>query len=130
MLFPLHLHNATVFDSHMMCRGNTVPIQCSYHAALKANSLGNGIARPGHGRGAAWVRHGMCELTLTNLSIRTSCCNSGIKCYQVSQVECLLILFHILKCFISNPGLDTDYTEIFCGLPQSPRVNARLAPLE
>jgi len=121
VLFPFHLHNATVFDSHMICRAHAMPIPCYYRAVLKATSQGNGAERPGHGRGAEWVRHGMRALTLTNMSIRTLCYNSRIKRYQVSKVECLLILFHILKYYISNPGLDTDYPEIFCGFPQSPR---------
>jgi hypothetical protein len=38
--FPLDLHSAVVFDSHMPCHD---------HAVLKATSQGHGTARHGHG---------------------------------------------------------------------------------
>jgi hypothetical protein len=50
--FPFDLHSAAVFDSHMPCRS----LPCHEYAVLKATSQG-------HGTGAAWERHGMCELT-------------------------------------------------------------------
>jgi hypothetical protein len=83
---PIHLHNATVSDSHKLCRAHAVPL---WKRILTVTAQ--------QGRGTEGVRHGMCELVLTNVSIRTLCCNSSVKFHQVSKVECLFIMFHILK---------------------------------
>jgi hypothetical protein len=53
--FPLDLHSAAVFDSHMPCRYPAMPRICLSESDL---------SRPWQGRGrvTAWERHGMCEL--------------------------------------------------------------------
>jgi hypothetical protein len=53
--FPCDSHSAAVFDSHMPCLSHAGPLPCHEYAVLKATSQG-------HGTGAAWERHGMCEL--------------------------------------------------------------------
>jgi hypothetical protein len=47
--FPLDLHSAAVFDSHMPCRTHAAPVPCHDHAVLKATSQSHGTARHGHG---------------------------------------------------------------------------------
>jgi hypothetical protein len=49
--FPLDLHSAAVFDSHMSCRFCAMPRPCRSESDL---------SRPRHS--AAWERQGMCEL--------------------------------------------------------------------
>jgi hypothetical protein len=51
--FPLDLHSAVVFDSHMPCRSHIVRLLCHDHAILKATSQGHGTARYENGMGTA-----------------------------------------------------------------------------
>jgi hypothetical protein len=52
--FPFDLHNATVFDSHVLCRAHAAPMPCSDNAVLEAISQDHGTAGQGRGMGMAW----------------------------------------------------------------------------
>jgi hypothetical protein len=62
--FPVDLHSAAVFDSHMPCRVYDVPMPFHDHAVLKRTSQDHDTARHGHG---------MCELAggfITEMSLQ------------------------------------------------------------
>jgi hypothetical protein len=76
---PFDLQSAAMFDSHMPCYADAVPVPCHHHAVLKATSRGRGTAQHGH-------LYGMFELA-SAFQMWATCRRSASSGYHVEFHE-------------------------------------------